>query len=475
MSIVNSKIAPAMFHYFEEISKIPRGSGNEKGIADYLVAFAEARGLDCYRDAENNVLIKKNATAGREAEAPVALQGHTDMVCEKLPEIEHDFLHDPIELCVKDGWLTANGTTLGADDGIAVAAMLAILDGALASHPALECLFTTSEETGMNGTIAFDFSKVSARKLLNLDSASETEVVCGCAGGVRSEITLEGEKEKVAGDALCVKIAGLCGGHSGEDINCGLANANRLMGRVLLALQAEMPLRIASVTGGSKDNAIPRDCTAVIVVENGNKAVGIIDAEAKNIAAELSSADSAFVCEAVPCDSSLAWDAHLSARILAAICNAPCGVIEMSRDAEGLVEWSSNLGVIETAENSITLSFLSRSTIEARIDHTIRMFDSLALACGGTAKHHSRYTGWTFEKVSPLRDAYLETFRTLFGKEATPIIIHAGLECGLIRAKVPDMDMISIGPETLGLHSPSERMNIASAERFWQILKKILG
>jgi dipeptidase D len=397
------------------------------------------------------------------------------MVCEKLPESDHDFLRDPLKLYVKDGWLAAEGTTLGADDGIAVAAMMAMLDGALASHPALECLFTTSEETGMNGTIAFDFSKVSARRMLNLDSASEAEVVCGCAGGVRSEITFKELKTEPTGDAICISLSGLCGGHSGEDINRGLANANRLMGRILLALQAEMPVCVAAIQGGSKDNAIPRDCTAVIVVENGEKAAEIINGEAKSIAAELATADSDFTCKVEKCALVPSWDAAPSARILAAICNAPCGVIEMSRDAEGLVEWSSNLGVIETEEEKITLSFLSRSTIEARIDHTIRMFDALALACGGAAEHHSRYTGWNYEKISPLREAYLDTFRALFGKEATPIIIHAGLECGLIRAKVPDMDMISIGPETVGLHSPSEKMNIASAERFWQILERMLG
>ena len=475
MSIVNSNIAPLMFYYFEEICKIPHGSGNEKEIADYLCAFAKERGLDFYRDEENNVLIKKQGTAGRESEKPVLLQGHTDMVCEKLPESNHDFLRDPLKLYVKDGWLAAEGTTLGADDGIAVAVMLAMLDGALASHPALECLFTTSEETGMNGAIAFDFSKISARRMLNLDSANEAEVVCGCAGGVRSEITLSGEKTEKTGDAICIGISGLCGGHSGEDIHKGLANANRLMGRILLAIHAEMPLCIASIKGGAKDNAIPRDCTAVLVVENGTRAMEIADKEAKNIAAELAAADGEFVCKTGVCESAPVWNAELSARILAAICNAPCGIIEMSRDAEGLVEWSSNLGVIETAEDSITLSFLSRSTIEARMDHTIRVLDTLALAVGGKAEHHSRYPGWNYEKESPLREAYLDTFRTLFGKEATPIILHAGLECGLIRAKVPDMDMISIGPETLGLHSPTERMNIASAERFWQILEKMLG
>ena len=327
----------------------------------------------------------------------------------------------------------------------------------------------------MNGASVFDFSRVSARRMLNLDSASEAEVICGCAGGARSEITLSGAKTVQAGDAVCISLSGLCGGHSGEDIHKGLANANRLMGRILLAIRAEMPLSIASIKGGAKDNAIPRDCTAVLVVENGPRAMEIAEKEAKNIAAELAAADAEFACKVGVCESAPAWSAEDSARILAAICNAPCGIIEMSRDAEGLVEWSSNLGVIETAGESITLSFLTRSTLEARIDHTLRVFDALALAVGGKAEHHSRYPGWNYEKESPLREAYLDIFRTLFGKEATPIILHAGLECGLIRAKVPDMDMISIGPETLGLHSPTERMNIASAERFWQILEKLLG
>lgn len=475
MPVVNSKIAPLMFHYFEEISRIPRGSGNEKGIADYLVAFADARGLACYRDGENNVLIKMKATAGRENDAPVLLQGHTDMVCEKLPEVKHDFLQDPLELYVEDGWLKAKGTTLGADDGIAVAAMLAILDGALASHPALECLFTTAEETGMNGAVAFDFSKVSARKLINLDSANEVEVVCGCAGGVRSEIVLEGEKAARGGDALTVTVSGLCGGHSGEDIHRGLANANRLMARILLAVSDETELCIANINGGSKDNAIPRDCTATVTVADSDKAFDVIHAEAEKIAAELADADSGFSCSVTASVAASAFDADFSARLLAAIGNAPCGVIEMSRDVEGLVEWSSNLGVITTADDRVTLTFQSRSTIEARLDHTTRIIDALAKACGGRAKHHGRYTGWNFEKDSPLRDSYLATYRELFDGEAKPVIIHAGLECGLIRAKIPDMDMISIGPENIGLHSPSERLNIASAERFWQILEKMLS
>lgn len=475
MSIVNSSIAPLMFRYFEEISLIPRGSGNEKGIADHLVAFAKERGLEWYRDEENNVFIKKNATAGRENEPPMLLQGHTDMVCEKLPEVEHDFLRDPLKLYVEDGWLKAKGTTLGADDGIAVAAMMAILDGAMTSHPALECLFTTAEETGMNGTIAFDFSLVKARRMLNLDSADESEVVCGCAGGVRSELTVAGGKKPATGKALRIAVSGLCGGHSGEDIHRGLANANRLVGRILAMLAAQMPVCIADIHGGSKDNAIPRDCEATVVVTDADKASELIRAEVARIAAELSSADRDFVCEVQPTAACCAWDSESSLRVIAAICNAPCGVIAMSYDVEGLVEWSSNLGIIETSEEGITLSFLSRSTIEARIDHTIRTIDTLAAVCGGEAKHHSRYSGWNYEKNSPLRDSYVETYRSLFGKEAKPLIIHAGLECGMIRAKVPDMDMISIGPRNIGLHSPSERLEIASAERFWQILEKMLG
>lgn len=474
MSIVNSKLAPLMFHYFEEISSIPRGSGNEKGIADHLVAFAEARSLECYRDEQNNVFIKMKATAGRENDAPVLLQGHTDMVCEKLPEVEHDFLKDPLELYVEDGWLRARGTTLGADDGIAVAAMMAILDGGLSSHPALECLFTTSEETGMDGAVAFDFSRVTARKLLNLDSASEVEVVCGCAGGVRSEMTFEGERT-AGGEALKITVSGLCGGHSGEDINRGLSNANRLVARVLLAVMGENELRISTIEGGSKDNAIPRDCTATVVVSDVQNAMDLVKDEAKKIAAELAEADGGFECAAAVCVAEEAFDADFSARLVTAIANAPCGVIEMSRDAEGLVEWSSNLGVIRTEDNCVSLTFQSRSTIEARLDHTMRVIETLAKACGGVAKHHGRYSGWNFEKISPLRDRYIEAYRELFGGEAKPVIIHAGLECGLIRAKIPDMDMISIGPENIGLHSPSERLNIASAERFWQLLEKLLG
>ena len=475
MSVVNSAIAPLMFHYFEEISKIPRGSGNEKGIADFLENFAKERGLYCYRDEANNVFITKPATAGREKDAAVLLQGHTDMVCEKLPESKHDFLTDPLELYVEDGWLKAKGTTLGADDGIAVAAMMAILDGAIASHPTLECLFTTSEETGMDGAVAFDFSRVSARKLLNLDSACEWEVVCGCAGGVRSEIVFEGKKAKRKGSPLAVTVSGLCGGHSGEDIHRGLANANRLVARILLAIAQTNTLYIANIRGGSKDNAIPRDCTAEVIVEDFDRAFEAVRKEATVIADELSEADRGFCCSIQVCDATEAYDEKLSARILAAIANAPCGVIEMSRDVDGLVEWSSNLGVITTEENRLSLTFQSRSTMEARLDHTVRAIDALAGACGAEAKHHGRYTGWNYEKVSPLRDSYIAAYRELFDGEAKPVIIHAGLECGLIRARIPDMDMISIGPENIGLHSPSERLNIKSAERFWQLVEKMLS
>lgn len=475
MSLINSTIAPLMFHYFEEISRIPRGSGNEKGIADYLVAFADARGLECYRDGENNVFIKMKASAGRENEDPVLLQGHTDMVCEKLPEVEHDFLRDPLKLYVEDGWLKARGTTLGADDGIAVAAMLALLDGASVSHPALECLFTTAEETGMNGAIAFDFSRVTARRLLNLDSASEAEVVCGCAGGVRSEITLTGARTAVNREALCVKISGLCGGHSGEDIHRGLANANRLIARVLLAVADKMEVRIVSIHGGSKDNAIPRDCMATVVVPDVEAASQIIAEESRNIAAELAAADRDFDCSVDIVTATEAWDVAFSTRLLCAMSNSPCGVLEMSRDAEGLVEWSTNMGIVRTEGDSATVCWTTRSTMDARLDHTIRSLDALAKTIGGSARHHSRYTGWNFEKNSPLRDSYIAAYQELFGEQVKPVIIHAGLECGLIRAKVPDMDMISIGPENIGLHSPSERLNIASAERFWRVLEKMLG
>ena len=473
--IVNSKIAPVMFKYFEEICKIPHGSENEGAIAEYIAEFARARGLECCKDEENNVLVRKDGTRGREKENYLLLQGHTDMVCEKDSGVDHDFTKDPIKLYIDtEGFLRAKGTTLGADDGVAVAVMLAVLDGALESHPPIECLFTAGEEIGMVGAGKFDFSQIKSRRMINIDSETEGKAVVGCAGGVRSEMTLPVARVPMKGDGLSIKLGGLCGGHSGEDINKGRSNANRLMGRLLTELSFKLDFGILSVDGGSKDNAIPRECVAQICVSDFFLALMEIENIAKIISKEMSDDDREFFCTVEHCENAEVLDKSSAQRIMLAINNTPCGVIEMSNDAHGLVEWSSNLGVVQTREDSIKVTYLTRSSIDERIDYSMHMLDRLSETLGGEVGHFGRYTGWSYAKISPMRDAYLVAYKTLFGKEAGAEIIHAGLECGLVRANIPDMDIISIGPDIIALHSPGEKLNIASAERLWILLEYML-
>ena len=292
--IIQGRRPASVFRYFEQISAIPRGSHNESGIADYLVAFAKERGLEYYRDSLHNVLIKSPATDGQEKRPPLLFQGHTDMVCEKNSDVEHDFFSDPLSLFVDGKLLRARGTTLGADNGIAVAIMLALLDGEVAEHPAFECLFTTAEETGLNGAQNFDYGLIKSRTMINMDSEELGVVTCGCAGGLRSDLTLHCATTPFAGQALRVRIGGLMGGHSGADVNTGRANANKLMGRLLAALLPSCDARIVSIAGGSKDNAIPRECEVVLAVADVDAATDILTGTANEIARELIKEDRGF-------------------------------------------------------------------------------------------------------------------------------------------------------------------------------------
>ncbi len=474
--IVNSGVAPCMFGYFEEICKIPHGSMNEGEIAQYIADFAKARGLECYKDEANNVLVRKGGTEGRENDPPILLQGHTDMVCEKDGDVKHDFTRDPLKLYVDgEGFLRARGTTLGADDGVAVAAMLAVLDGAMVSHPPVECLFTSGEEIGMIGAGQFDFSLINARRMINIDSEKEGKAVVGCAGGVRSELTLPVTRADMAGEGIRITVGGLCGGHSGEDINKGRANANRIMGRIITELSFKLDLGIISVNGGSKDNAIPRECVAELCVPDFFAALLEVEALAKIISLEVCDDDKGFYCRVDRCEKRGVLDKNSEQRLMQAINNSACGVIEMSNDVEGLVEWSANLGVVELSENMAKLTFLTRSSIDERIDYSMHLLDRLGEFLGGQVGHFGRYTGWSYAKVSPIRDAYMSAYKKLFSKDAEAEIIHAGLECGLVRANIPEMDIISIGPDIIALHSPGEKLNIASAERLWTLLEYMLG
>lgn len=471
---VESRVADKMFYYFEEIARIPHGSENEKEIADYIVAFAAERGLACYRDGANNVLICKDGTKGRENEPVLALQGHTDMVCEKNPDVEHCFETDPLKLVVENGYLRASGTTLGADDGVAVAIMLAILDGEAESHPPLECLFTSGEEIGMIGAVQFDFSKLTAKRLINIDSECETVVTAGCAGGIRSEISLAGEKTANEVSCLTLTLSGLHGGHSGVDIALGRANANRLMARILLRFSEDASFRLVHISGGSKDNAIPRDCEATFAIADIADAREKIAAVCGEIASELSADDKNFTFAVKETVAACAFDHDFSRRFVALMSYCDNGVYAMSTDIAELVEWSGNMGVAETDEKGGHLVFLTRSSIESRIDESIARIDGLAHLLGGTANHHSRYPGWRYCPTSPLRDKYIEACKRLHGFDVETTVIHAGLECGLIYKKCPEMDLISIGPDIEDIHSPAERIDIAGAERFWLTVLEML-
>ncbi len=473
--VVKSSIAPRMFELFEEICKIPHGSDNEAQIAEYISDFAKERGLWVYKDEANNVLVRKNSTKGRENEPMILLQGHTDMVCEKDGNVNHDFTSDALKLYVDgEGFLRAKGTTLGADDGVAVALMLAVLDGAIESHPALECLFTAGEEIGMIGAGKFDFSLINARKMINIDSETEGKAVVGCAGGVRSELSLPIKRTEKQGNGLRITVGGLCGGHSGEDINKGRANANRIMGRILTELSFRLDMGIISINGGSKDNAIPRECVADVCVPDFFEALLEVEALAKIISKELCTDDKGFFCRVERCENSAVLDLESEQKLMLAINNTPCGVMEMSNDVDGLVEWSANLGVVDTCTEQAKLTFLTRSSIDERIDYSMHALDRLAKTLGGEVGHFGRYTGWSYAKQSPVRDAYMAAYKALFGKDAGAEIIHAGLECGLVRANIPDMDIISIGPDIIALHSPGEKLNIASAERLWTLIEYML-
>ncbi len=466
-----------VFTFFEEISAIPRASGNEAGVADYLCRFAAERGLHCLRDANNNVLIQKPATAGREAYAPLLLQGHTDMVCEKNGETVHDFERDPISLILEGNCLRADGTTLGADNGIAVAMMLALLDGELDAHPALECLFTTEEETGMGGAIAFDYSRLSARYMINLDSEEETVVTVGCAGGIRSDLTIPVTREPIGDREVCrVELTGLSGGHSGADIHTGRASANLLLGRLLSALP---DVRLIRIEGGSKDNAITREAKAVIAVPSAAMASMTLLGLADDVAGELVAEDQScrILCERVMTTEGIEdmMDAAATARVIGLLSNAPCGVLAMNHEVEGLVEYSRNLGILRTQEDAVRITFTSRASRESRLDATVNALDALAAALGAEVQHHSRYPGWEYAPISPVRDAYIKAYTSLYGGEMKVVAIHAGLECGYIKRKLPDMDIISIGPNMKDIHSPDEVLYLDSVERVWRALARLMA
>ena len=474
--IIQNRKPASVFRFFEDICSIPHPSYHEEKIADYLCAFAAERGLEYYRDNLHNVLIKKPATPDRANDAPILFQGHTDMVCVKTADSNIDFMKDGLSLYIDGDFLRAKDTTLGADDGIAVAVMLALLDGELSSHPALECLFTAAEEVGLDGAEGFDYSKIAARKMINMDSEDLGIITAGCAGGLRSTLTKTCEGVPVKGECLKISLQGLFGGHSGVDICSGRANANKLMGRILAKWQkAEKEVHLISLNGGSKDNAIPGICEAVIATADAQKATELIRQTAAEMKAELAKDDQGFFVTVTPVSAPETMFSTIdTAQLIAILATVDNGVKEMNYNIKGLPEWSRNLGVITTTGNEVEFVFASRSAIESRLDASIDELDALGLITGCVTKHYSRYPGWDYAPTSPLRDLYARAYREITGKDATVDVIHAGLECGIIVSKLPDLDVISVGPDMRDVHSPDERLNLSSVETFWQTLEKLI-
>lgn len=486
MSELLSAYRPApLFRFFEELSAIPRPSGHEERVADYLVAFAEARGLEVYRDAVHNVLIKKPAAPGYEALDAVLLQGHTDMVCEKNSGVEHDFFRDPLKLRLDGDMLSAEGTTLGGDDGAAVALMLCALDDKTLPAPALECLFTTSEETGLGGADCFDYSRIRATALINLDSEEEGIAWVGSAGAENTVLSLCCDRIPLQNSCVRVSLSGLAGGHSGTDIDHNRYNANLLLARLLRAVYVQTPFNLVSIAGGKMRNAIPREAEAVLASTDRERLCADLKAAAAKVRAELSPEDQGMRLHAdkcgAPADTMLTF--RSTSRLLSLMLSAPAGVQSMSVHMPGLVESSTNLGTVVMTDGSVELGYMSRSSSEGKMDLLEQKFDALAALAGEdvSCTHTGRYSGWEFIPDTPLQNRYKAVYTRLFpGKEPVIASVHAGLECSTICEKTreaggAELDAISIGPDIFDIHSPDERMDCRSLERLWQLLAAMLA
>ena len=468
-----------VFYYFEELTRIPRCSGEEKKVSDYLVDFAKKLNLDVIQDEAMNIIIKKPGTDGYENAPKVVLQGHMDMVCEKESSIEHDFSKDPLEIRVEGDYVMANGTTLGADNGIAAAMCMAILESKDISHPPLEVLLTTSEETGMDGAIALDPVNIEGKILINIDSEEEGKLLVSCAGGERDKIEIPIEWENVDDSFISysIVIKGLKGGHSGMEINEGRGNANVLMGRVLAETKKDVDFRLVNIDGGTKTNAIPREAKAIVAVsskdeERLKEIVIKIENTFKN---EFKSSDPEVVVEikkhngaqkVFSCDS--------TSKIIAALMLIPNGVQTMSKEMNGLVESSNNLGIVTTLDNSVTFESSIRSSVRSLKEKMANQMELIANITGGKWECYAAYPEWEYSPNSYIRDIFQKVYKEMTGKELEIAAIHAGLECGLFKEKFGDMDMASFGPNMYGVHTPDEKLSISSTKRTWELLLNVL-
>ena len=479
MRVLENLEPKSVFRYFEDICNIPHGSGNMEKISDFCINFAKEHGLDCFQDDMKNVIIIKEATPGYEEEEPIILQGHLDMVCERRPDKEKDFLTEGLDLCTDGKLIWADGTTLGGDDGIAVAFCLAILADKDLIHPRLEVVLTVDEETGLYGAEAIDLSMLKGKKLINIDSEEEGILLTSCAGGLTLNIEIPVERVEAQGMISELRVTGLLGGHSGVEIDKGRANSNVVLGRVLRALEKEISVDIISMEGGAKDNAIPRLSTANILVnkEQEETLQRIVKTQEEILRRELHASDPEVTLVPKPLEDAMmeVLDDTSRAKVIHTLNNIPNGILSYSMDVEGLVETSLNMGIMNLEEQKLKMSFAVRSSMESAkyyLTDKVRMFTEML---GGTIEIKGDYPGWEYRPDSPLRDTFVSVYERIYGKRPKIQAIHAGLECGMFTGKIKDLDCISFGPNMKNVHTFEETLEVESVRRTWEYLCQILA
>ena len=478
MAVLTGLKPEKVFSYFEKLCSVPHGSGNTKQISDLCVGFARELGLKYRQEACNNVVIWKDGSAGYEKSEPIILQGHIDMVCAKTDDCAKDMAREGLDLRTDGEWVWADMTSLGGDNGIAVAMILAILADDTLPHPPLEAVFTVDEEVGMDGAFALDCSDLKGRKLLNLDSEVEGVFTVSCAGGLRADCALPGRLEPLGGESCyTVALFGLKGGHSGMNINEGRGNANVLMGRVLYSAMEKLPdLRLAAVQGGKFDNVICARCDAVAAVPAGKEAefeqfIREFDATLKN---EYAGCDDGVTLECAKTAAVPAVSAETTSVMLHTLLALPQGVQAMNVDFPGLVQTSLNLGVLCLAEDGLHFTYSIRSCIASQKEMLAQRVRAIVEFAGGTVSERSGYPGWQYARESKFRELVLSAYRDITGTEGKVEATHGGLECGLFIEKLPGLDAISLGPELHDVHSVRERLNVPSTGRVYELVCEIL-
>ncbi len=478
MAVLSGLKPEKVFEYFEKLCAVPHGSGNTKRISDLCVGFAKELGLRYRQEPCNNVIIWKDASAGYETAEPIILQGHIDMVCAKTDDCAKDMAVEGLDLVTDGEWIRADKTSLGGDNGIAVAMILAILADDTLAHPPLEAVFTVDEEVGMDGAFALDCSDLKGRKLMNLDSEEEGVFTVSCAGGARADCVLPAAAESVSSEhGYLVTLAGLQGGHSGADIDKGRGSANLLMGRVLSsAIEQGLTLRLAALDGGMFDNVICSRCDAKVAVPAEQCAafeafIRDFDATLKN---EYAGCDGGVTLTCEPCAVSAALGAERTAHLMRTLLVLPQGVMEMNVDFPGLVQTSLNLGVMHLEADGLHISFSVRSCIASQKEMLLQRLRAVMALAGGTVSVRSAYPGWQYARESQFRELVLAAYRDTSGQEGKIEATHGGLECGLLISKIPGLDAISLGPELHDVHSVRERLSVPSTERVYALVCEVL-